>query len=246
MNSTLLAIITLGSLAVLAAIFLYAAKTFFKVEEDTRIVEVEALLPGANCGGCGQVGCRQFAEACVKSAVLDRLFCPVGGEKTMKAVGEKLGRVVTVKEQTVAVLRCQGTPANRSQTSQYDGASSCLIASLTYGGQTGCTWGCLGLADCVEVCQFKALRMNQETGLPEVDEEACTACGACVKACPRSLFELRKKGPHSKRIYIACMNQDKGALAGKGCRVACIGCGKCVVACPYDAIKIEHIGLYHR
>jgi Na+-translocating ferredoxin:NAD+ oxidoreductase RNF subunit RnfB len=240
MNSTLLAIITLGSLAVLAAIFLYAAKTFFKVEEDTCIDEVEALLPGANCGGCGQVGCRQFAEACVKSAALDSLYCPVGGAQTMKAVADKLGREVISRERTIAVLRCQVTPANRPQTSQYDGASSCMIASLTYGGQTGCTWGCLGLADCVEVCQFKALQMNLKTGLPEVDEDACTACGACIKACPKNLFELRKQGPHSKRIYVACMNQDRGALAGKECRAACIGCGKCLTACSYDGISMTH------
>ena len=33
--------------------------------------------------------------------------------------------------------------------------------------------------------------MNPETGLPEVDEEKCTACGACSKACPRKIIVER-------------------------------------------------------
>ena len=70
--------------------------------------------------------------------------------------------------------------------------------------------------------------MNPETRLPEVDEEKCTSCGACVKACPRNIIELRKKGPNGHRVYVQCVNKDKGAVAKKACSVACIGCGKCV------------------
>ena len=51
------------------------------------------------------------------------------------------------------------------------GAKSCAIAHATSGGETGCTFGCLGCGDCVEACQFDAIHMNPETGLPEVDEE---------------------------------------------------------------------------
>jgi len=44
------------------------------------------VLPGANCGGCGFAGCRNFAEACVKANGIDGLACPVGGEPTMEQV----------------------------------------------------------------------------------------------------------------------------------------------------------------
>ena len=88
------------------------------------------------------------------------------------------------------------------------------------------------------VCKFEALHMDPETGLPVVDQEKCTACGACVKKCPKMLFELRKKGPHDRRVYVACMNRDKGGVARKSCTAACIGCGKCVKACPFDAITL--------
>ena len=76
-------------------------------------------------------------------------------------------------------------------------------------------------------CQFGALSINPETGLPEVDEERCTACGACVKTCPRRVIELRPKGPKNRRMVVMCVNRDKGAVANKVCKASCIGCGKC-------------------
>mgnify|MGYP000002283376 FL=1 len=82
--------------------------------------------------------------------------------------------------------------------------------------------------------------MNPETGLPEIDEEKCTGCGACVKACPKMIIELRKKGPKSRRIFVSCMNKDKGGIARKACTAACIGCGKCAKECPFDAITVEN------
>ena len=58
-----IAILTI--LGVLLAMVLYVVAEKFKVEEDPRIDEVEKVLPGANCGGCGQAGCRAFAQLCV-------------------------------------------------------------------------------------------------------------------------------------------------------------------------------------
>ena len=82
--------------------------------------------------------------------------------------------------------------------------------------------------------------MNPETGLPEVDEAKCTACGACVKACPKNIIEIRPQGKKSRRIYVQCVNKDKGGIARKACTVACIGCGKCVKVCPFEAITLEN------
>jgi ferredoxin len=157
----------------------------------------------------------------------------------MSAVASILGIEALKTEPTVAVLRCNGTCEHRPKVNIYDGASTCGIAALTSGGDTGCSWGCLGLADCVTVCQFNALSMNTQTGLPEVDEAVCTSCGACVKACPKNLFEIRKKGPKSKRLFVACMNKDKGAVAKKACEVACIGCSKCEKVCAFNAIVMK-------
>ena len=42
------------------------------------------------------------------------------------------------------------------RVNQYDGAKSCAIAASLYGGETGCSYGCLGCGDCVAACQFDA------------------------------------------------------------------------------------------
>ena len=140
----------------------------------------------------------------------------------------------------VAVVLCIGTCQARPKTNQYDGTKSCAIASTLYGGETNCSYGCLGYGDCVNACNFGAIRINPETGIAEVDEEKCTSCGACVKACPKNIIELRKKGPKSRRLFVACVNKDKGAVARKACQNACIGCGKCEKECPFGAITVTN------
>lgn len=240
MNIIVLPLIVLGVLGCLAAVVLFLVARKFNVEEDPRIDLVEEVLPSANCGGCGFAGCRNFAEACVNADSLDNLNCPVGGTSTMTKVGEILGLTANATDPMVAVVRCNGSHKNCQRTNTYDGAKSCAIANSLYIGETDCSFGCLGFGDCVTACLFDAIHINPETGLPEVDEDKCTACGACVKACPKGIIELRKKGPKNRRIFVSCMNKDKGGIARKACSVACIGCGKCVKECQFDAITIEN------
>ncbi|HPF94464.1 MAG TPA: Fe-S cluster domain-containing protein [Tenuifilaceae bacterium] len=237
-------VLMLSALGVLAAVILYFVAQKFKVYEDPRIDEVEAVLPGANCGGCGYPGCRGFAEAFVKADDISGLFCPPGGNDTYAAAAKVIGKEATAQTPMIAVVRCSGTPENRPKTSNYNGASSCKVATSLFSGDTGCQYGCLGLGDCVTACTFDAIYMDEETGLPVVVDDKCTACGACVTACPKDIIELRKKGPKGKRIFVSCINNDKGGVAKKSCSVACIGCSKCVKVCPHDAITLENFLAY--
>ncbi len=237
-------VIAISVLGVLSALMLYFAAQRFKVIEDPRIDAVTEVLPAANCGGCGYPGCRNFAESCVKADNLDDLACPVGGNEVMKQVAAILGKQAKDVAPQVAVLRCAGSPDHRPRTTFYDGEASCAIVSALYGGDTGCQYGCHGLGDCVVVCKFDAIYINPITLLPEVIDEKCTSCGACVKACPRKLIELRKKAPKNKKIYVACMNCDRGGLAKKSCSVACTGCSKCQKVCAHDAITINNFLAY--
>ncbi len=86
MSLILISMAILGLTGLVAAVLLYVVSQIFKVEEDPRIDLVQAVLPGANCGGCGFAGCRNFAEACVKAGKTDGLACPVGGDPTMDEV----------------------------------------------------------------------------------------------------------------------------------------------------------------
>jgi len=237
-NTIIFTILSLTFLGLILAWILYLVAQKFKVQEDPRIDNVAEILPGANCGGCGYAGCRAFAEACVKAQDLESLFCPVGGNDTMKNVAGFLGVTIAEKVKQVAVVRCNGNCDLREKVNHYDGYSSCAVMAGLYAGDTGCSYGCLGQGDCVAACNFDAIKMDPKTGLPEVDEEKCTACGACVKACPKSIIELRNMGPKNRRIFVSCVNKEKGGIAKKACDVACIGCYKCVKACAFGAITI--------
>ena len=243
MDFMIYAVIVLGAIALIAAVVLYVASKKFAVEEDPRIGQVLEALPGANCGGCGFPGCSGMADALVKACdagSIEGLNCPVGGPEVMGKVADLLGMAVANTEPKVAVVRCNGTCENRPRIHEYSGLRRCFAMNAAGVGETACGFGCLGCGDCVEACQFDAIHMNEETGLPEVDEEKCVACGACVKACPRHIIELRKKGVKGRRVYVSCMNKEKGAVAKKGCSVACIGCGKCQKECKFEAITIEN------
>ena len=243
MNFILIAVLVLGAIGLIAALVLYVCSKKFAVYEDPRIAQVTEQLPGAKCGGCGVAGCGGLADALVKGAdagSLEGLMCPVGGQEVMGKVADLLGMAIANGEPKVAVVRCNGTCALRPKIAEYSGLRICAAMNSCGAGETACGFGCLGCGDCVAACQFDAINMNPETGLPEVDEEKCVACGACVKACPRNIIELRKKGPKGRRVFVSCVNKDKGPVAMKACKAACIGCGKCEKECKFGAITVEN------
>lgn len=233
-------VFVLVGLGLLASITLFIVSRRFAVKEDERIQKIESVLPNTNCGGCGKPGCHAFAVAAVDTGDLAALHCPVGGNDVMKQVAEILGVKAVERDPYIAIVRCSGSFEYRKKTNIYDGASSCAIAAQLYSGDTGCAFGCLGLGDCVQVCDFEAMYMDPKTGLPVVIGDKCTACNACVKECPKGILELWPKGKKNQRVYVACLNEEKGSTARKECAVSCSGCAKCFDACRYDAITVEN------
>ncbi len=228
----LIPIITMAALGLLFSTGLAFAYQKLKVEENPKVVEVSESLPQANCGACGYAGCQAFAEAVVKGEA-GANGCPVGGAETAQKIAEILGVEAGEIIKKIARRHCRGTRTAAKDRGEYWGLNTCYAANLV-GGNKQCSYGCLGDGDCVRACQFQALFMGED-GLPYVVEEACTACGKCVDACPRGLFELH---PQDQNIFVYCRSRDRGPAAKKACKNACIGCGICVRACP-DAIVLE-------
>jgi Na+-translocating ferredoxin:NAD+ oxidoreductase RNF subunit RnfB len=197
------------------------------VEEDPRIDLVEEMLPHANCGACGVPGCRQFAEALVQGDVLPGK-CTVSTEEGRAAIAAFLGVDVGAEEKRVARVACMGGSNVARNHARYHGLLTCRAATQVAGGGKGCFWGCLGLDDCCLACDFDAIHMNGQA-LPVVVEDACTACGDCVEACPKDLISLH---PVSHRLWVACSSQEEGDELLEDCEVACTACGRCAMDAP--------------
>jgi Na+-translocating ferredoxin:NAD+ oxidoreductase RNF subunit RnfB len=206
----------------------------FAVQVDERISRVKAVLPGVNCGACGQTGCEAFAEAAVAGRVkVDG--CPVGGAKVGAKVAAILGQQVSNTADFTARVACGGLTGCTTQKYQYEGISSCTAASALHNGPKGCTFGCLGFGDCVAVCPFNAIVIVD--GVAKIFEANCKSCEKCVAACPKKLISMVPRG---KNYLVNCKSTQRGPAVKKNCAVGCIGCGICVKKCPAQAITMAN------
>ncbi len=216
----------------LASILAVANKKLY-VFEDPRIDQVDGMLPGSNCGACGLPGCRAFAEATVAGTVTPG-GCTVTTEESRDNIAEYLGVDVGGEEKQTVRLACAGGTNVARQRAAYVGIANCRGANLVAGGGKGCAWGCLGYGDCMVVCDFDAIVMN-EFGIPVVNDILCTACGDCVEICPKGLFSLQ---PISNHLWVACKNESFGDDAENECAVACNTCGKCAADAPEGLVEM--------
>jgi len=218
----LISVIMLGALGFLFAGLLGLAADYFRVEEDSRIASVLAVLPGANCGACGMAGCRDYAEKVVLGQAA-ATACSACGAKGAAIISEIMGVGCGEVERKVAVVHCGAKGEQRKKKGNYSGVKTCMAVTLVDGGGLACTYGCLGYGDCLAICPFGAIEMRE--GLAFIDPEKCTGCGKCVSACPRKIISLR---PYDFKVAIACSSRDSGAVVRKICPVGCIGCKLCV------------------
>jgi Na+-translocating ferredoxin:NAD+ oxidoreductase RNF subunit RnfB len=233
MQDVLLAGAIMAGLGILLGALLAFAWRYLRVAEDPRLQRLEQLLPGTNCGGCGEPGCRGFAEALAKGQ-RQPSGCTVASPAAVAAIAGFLGVEAGSLDRRVARLHCAGGRAQAVQIAAYEGFGNCRAAHVTGGGGKGCSWGCLGLADCQVACEFDAIAMN-DNGLPVVTVDKCTACGDCVVACPRDLFELL---PLRQPLLVQCRIPLAGEAARALCAVACDACGRCAQDAPPGLIRM--------
>ena len=217
----------------LAALLAIASRRLY-VFEDPRIEQVEEMLPHSNCGACGTAGCRNFAEKVV-AGDLKPGKCTVNSPQQNNTIASLMGVETGQEEKRIARLACAGGRHVASMRARYDGLVSCRAANSVGGGAKACTWGCMGLGDCADVCDFDAITMNT-FGLPEVDTNKCTACGDCVDICPKGLFSIHAI---SHQLWMACKNKADGDTAELQCEVACTACGRCVVDAAEGLISLN-------
>ncbi len=223
-----------GTMTILAVGMSYVlgwANRAFHVEVDPRIEAADDILPGANCGGCEYVGCGEYAEAVVGGEAVNK--CTVGGASVALQLGGLLGVEVEETWPYRAVVHCAASYEDRLGRSDYVGELTCAAANVISGVQA-CTYGCLGLGDCVEACDYDALHMID--GLATVDYDKCTGCGACARVCPRNIISM-VPFKADRMMVVSCCNKDQGKDVSAVCKVGCIGCKAC--ARVNELIQIE-------
>jgi electron transport complex protein RnfB len=234
MTQVLIPVLLVGGLTLIFGAFLVLSAEKFKVKKDERIEKILEILPGIDCGACGAPGCAAFAGGVIKGEYAVN-GCKAGGEKIAKKISGILGvKTEDTEKEQVAVLCCLGDKETAKRVAEYDGISTCEALNLM-GGDKGCQYGCLGLGDCVSACPFDAIEMGKN-GLPYIIEENCTACGICVKTCPRKLFEII---PKDQDIYIACRSYDDARTVKNVCSRGCTGCTLCTRVTEDEIIEMD-------
>lgn len=230
----LTAFLIVSGVALILGVLLALVSHFFAVEEDQKVKEIRACLPGVNCGACGYKGCDDYAAAVAEGTAKPNLCVP-GAEATAAELGAILGIEVEAPEDVVAYVHCNGHCEATSKKAAYDGISTCKAASMLYAGPDACRFGCVGLGDCAAACPSGAICLKD--GIAHVDTSLCIGCGLCRDTCPKHIISMV---PQEAKVVVACSNEDKGAQARTACTNACIACKKCEKACEFGAISVQN------
>lgn len=224
----------LGGCGLIAGILLTVAAKVFYVKVDERIEKISSSLPQANCGACGYAGCSDYADAIVNNGAPTNL-CRPGGAEAASAIAEILGTAAADVIPMTAIIHCNGDCNATKLQFDFDGIQSCKAVKRFYGGNGMCKYGCIGLGDCVAVCEHDAIKIVN--GVAKVIPALCGACGQCAAVCPNQLISIK---PKSSNIDVLCSSAANGKATKLACSNGCIGCKICEKKCPNEAIRVEN------
>ncbi|MGM9653114.1 MAG: RnfABCDGE type electron transport complex subunit B [Eubacteriales bacterium] len=232
MSEILIPVAVFAVLGILMGLILALSSRLLAVKKDERIEQVEACLPGANCGGCGYAGCSALAEAIVRGDAKVNA-CVAGGADATAQIGAIMGQSVQASVRMTAKIMCSGTTACSKRRFTYSDIRDCHSAEVLGGGDKFCAAGCIGLGSCAAKCAFGAISVTD--GVAVVDREKCRGCGMCVSECPKHIIHLI---PYDSKYYVQCASPEKGKKVRLYCDAGCIGCRICEKNCPSGAIAL--------
>jgi len=157
------AILALTTLAAVSGLILGYVAIRFKVEGDPLVDKVDAILPQTQCGQCSFPGCRPYAAA-IASGEADINQCPPGGEATIAALAELLGR--------------EPKPLN----AEHGAVKPKLVAIIDEARCIGCTL-------CIQACPVDAI-LGTTKQMHTVIRNECTGCELCVAPCPVDCIDM--------------------------------------------------------
>ena len=156
-------ILTLTALSLIFGLLLGFSAIRFRVEGDPIADQIDALLPQTQCGQCSYAGCRPYAEAIANGeAEINR--CPPGGEVTMIALAELLGR--------------DPIPLEDEEAAAKPKAVAIIIEK-----------DCIGCTLCIQACPVDAI-LGAAKQMHTVIEAECTGCELCIPPCPVECIDM--------------------------------------------------------
>lgn len=165
----LIAITALLALAALFGALLGFASQKFHVDGDPIVEQIDALLPQTQCGQCGHPGCRPYAEAIAAGEAHNR--CPPGGEDTVVALSELLGReVLALDAEEQAVVGVKRVAVIREAE-------------------------CIGCTKCIQACPVDAI-VGAAKLMHTVIADECTGCDLCIEPCPVDCIDMIEVPSH--------------------------------------------------
>jgi electron transport complex protein RnfB len=152
------AILVICGMAAVFGLLLGYAAIRYKVEGNPLADKVDAILPQTQCGQCGFVGCRPYAEA-MATGEADINRCPPGGDAVIKSLSELLG------------VEAKPLDAENGEHSEIP-----LLAVIDENTCIGCTL-------CIQACPVDAI-VGAAKQMHTVIASECTGCKLCLPPCP--------------------------------------------------------------
>ena len=154
----LMATLALALAGLLLGSGLGVAARKFAVEDDNPLLgQIEALMPGSQCGQCGFPGCRPYATA-IAGGEAEINQCPPGGEEGIRKLADLLGREFKPLSEEHGVEKPKSVAVIDEQT-------------------------CIGCTLCIQACPVDAI-IGAAKHMHVVIDPLCTGCELCVPACP--------------------------------------------------------------
>ena len=157
------ALLALLILALVSGLILGFAAIRYKVTGDPLVEKIDALLPQTQCGQCTFPGCRPYAEAMAKGEA-DINQCPPGGETTIIALADLLGR--------------DAKPLNPENGVEKPKRVAIIDEQI-----------CIGCTLCIQACPVDAI-LGAAKLMHTVIESECTGCELCVPPCPVECIDM--------------------------------------------------------
>jgi H+/Na+-translocating ferredoxin:NAD+ oxidoreductase subunit B len=133
---------------------------------------IDAVLPQTQCGKCGYLGCRPYAEA-IASGLADINQCPPGADEGVADIAAVLGI------------------APKPLDPRFGTARSLVLAVIEEEKCIGCTL-------CIQACPVDAI-VGAAKLMHTVIAAACTGCELCVAPCPVDCIRLEPQSGNTDR-----------------------------------------------